>query len=112
MVSQQDAARQLITQAIKDSRKGRQQIAVELSAILGQPVTSYDLDEFTRAVRPDRGTKRFCPMEWVPALVKVTGSHALERYALCQDCRDSLELGTQAGEYLRRRRQGPGGKGR
>jgi len=100
-----DTARQQITRAIKACKKGRANVASELSALVRQTVTEYDLDEFTRAPRSDRGTKRSLPMEWVPALAKVTGSHELEQYALCQECRESLEFGKNARKYLRQRQE-------
>jgi hypothetical protein len=93
MASQQDTARHQITQAIKKCKKGRPNVAAELSALVGQTVTEYDLNEFTRDHRSDRGTKRFFPMDWVSALAKVTGSHELEQYALCDDCRRAFAIG-------------------
>ncbi len=93
MGTREDAARHAITKAIRRCKKGRKVIAKELSDLTRVTVTEDQLYEFTRAWREDRGTQKFFPMEWIPALAKVTGSHELEQYALCEECQGDIAIG-------------------
>ena len=68
-------------------------IAAELSNMVGETVTESMLHEFTRARRLDRHTKKLLTAEWLGAIAKITGSHELEQYALCDDCRKALAVG-------------------
>jgi hypothetical protein len=101
----EDPIRLLINKAIRRCGKGWAVVAAELSTAVGAKIHEWMLHEFTRARRfrtgdiNDKGTKKLFPMEWVPALAKITGSHELEQYALCDECRRALavgKLGTQA----------------
>ena len=89
----EDQIRILINRAIRRCKKGWPQVAAELSAAVGVTLTDSMLHEFTRARRPDKNTKKLFPMDWVPALAKITGSHELEQYALCPECRRALVVG-------------------
>jgi len=89
----EDQARMLINKAIRRCKKGWNTVASELSAAVGTTVTESMLHEVTRARRPDKNTKKLFPMDWVPALAKITGSHELEHYALCEECRRALAVG-------------------
>lgn len=93
MNTDEDKVRVLISKAIRGCKKGWAQVAHELSDEVKQPVTESMLHEFTRARRLDTGTKKLFPSEWIPALAAITGSHALEQYALCEDCRRALAIG-------------------
>jgi hypothetical protein len=85
--------RMLISKAIRRSKKSRKTVATELSVAVGASLTESKLYEFTRSRREDKNTKKPFPSEWIPALAAVTGSHELEQYALCDDCRRDLAIG-------------------
>ncbi len=95
----EDVIRLLINKTIKRSGKGWAVVAAELSTAVGAKISESMLHEFTRARRfrtgdiDDKGTKKLFPMEWVPALAKIIGSHELEQVALCEDCRRALAIG-------------------
>jgi len=93
MNAAENKVRALISKAIKGCKKGWAQVAHELSDEVEQPISESMLHEFTRARRLDRGTKKLFPMDWLPALAKITGSHELEQYALCDECRRALAIG-------------------
>ena len=97
--------RRTISQAIRDCSKSREQIADEMTEILGVRVTVSMLNDFTASA------KRLCrwPAAWDRAFCAVTGDHEL---LICRVRaagftvigpveRDLLELGR---EYLRRKR--------
>ncbi len=85
--------RTLISKAIRRSKKSRKTVAAELSVAAGTKVTESMLYEFTRSRREDKNTKKPFPSEWIPALSAITGSHELEQFALCDDCRRALAIG-------------------
>ena len=95
----EDPIRLLINKAIRQSGKGWPGVAAELSTAVETKINESMLHEFTRARRfragdiDDKGTKKLFPMEWVPALAKITGDHRLEEYALCGTCRRALAIG-------------------
>jgi len=89
----EDALRTLLSKSIRRSKKGWVVVATELSAAVGATITESMLHEFTRARRADKNTKKLFPMDWVAALAKITGSHELEQYALCEECRKALAIG-------------------
>ena len=83
----------LIIKAIRRSKKSRNTVAAELSVAVGKNVTESMLYEFTRSRREDKNTKKLFPSEWIPCLAAITGSHELEQYALCEECRRALTIG-------------------
>jgi hypothetical protein len=89
----EDQIRTLISKAFKRSSKSRLIIAEELSIAIEEDVTESMLYEITRCRREDKNSKKSVPSEWIPALAKITGSHELEQYALCEDCRRALAIG-------------------
>jgi hypothetical protein len=95
----EDPIRLLINKAIRRSTKGWAVVAAELSTAVGAKINESTLHEFTRGRRfrtgdiDDKGTKKLFPMEWLPALAVITGSHDLEQFALCEDCRRALAIG-------------------
>jgi hypothetical protein len=95
----EDPIRLLLSKAIRRCGKGWASVSSELSAAVGTKITESMLHEFTRARRfrggdiDERGSKKLFPMEWFPALAAITGSHELEQYALCQECRKALAIG-------------------
>jgi len=93
MNQDEEKIRILISKAIRYSKKGWDVVANELSDAVEVRITEPMLHEFTRARRPDKNTKKLFPMDWVPALAKITGSHELEQYALCPECRRALVVG-------------------
>ena len=93
MNQDEDRIRGLIGKAIRRCKKGWKQVALELSEPVEATITESMLHEFTRARRPDKNTKKLYPSEWIPALARITGSHELEQYALCEDCRRALAVG-------------------
>jgi hypothetical protein len=90
----EDPIRTLISMAIKRSGKEWATVAQELKEKVGaRKLTEQMLHEYTRSRRSDNGTKKLFPMDWVRALVEITGIHELEQYALCEDCRRALAVG-------------------
>jgi len=89
----EDQIRTLINRAFRRSSKSRVVIAEELSVAVGKDVTESMLYEITRCRREDNNTKKTVPSEWIPALARITGSHELEQFALCDDCRKALAIG-------------------
>ena len=95
----EDEVRLLLSRAITRSRKGWSTVATELGAMVGTRITESMLHECTRARRSDpfdldrKTSKKLFPMDWVPALAQITGSHELERYALCEECKRALAVG-------------------
>lgn len=95
----EDPIRLLLSKAITRCKKGWKAVAAELSDAVEAKITESMLHEFARARRfhtgdiDDKGTKKLFPMDWVPVLAKITGSHDLEQYALCEDCRRALAIG-------------------
>ena len=95
----EDPIRLLINKTIRRSGKSWAVVAAELSTVLGVKINESMLHEFPRARRfrtgdiDDKGTKKLFPMEWLPALAVITGSHELEQFALCEDCRRALAIG-------------------
>jgi hypothetical protein len=85
--------RALISKAIRRSQKSREQVAAELSGAVETRITASMLYELTRARREDKNTKKMFPSDWIPALAIITGSHELEQYALCEECRKALAIG-------------------
>jgi hypothetical protein len=83
----------LISKAIRRSKKSRKTVASELSDAVKTELTESMLYEFTRSRREDKNNKKRFPSEWIPALAAITGSHELEQYALCEDCRRTLAIG-------------------
>lgn len=96
----EDKVRTTISKAIRGCKKGWAQVAHELSDEVEQPISESMLHEFSRNRRLDRGTKKLFPSEWIPALAKITGSHELERYSLCDDCRRALAIGKLGAEVM------------
>ncbi len=90
--------RRLVAKAIKRClhHKRREDIAKELEFLVKEPVSKYDLDEFTR---PTRG--KMFPGAWVKALCQVTGDHELERYALCEQCKGIFAAGEGMARLLK-----------
>ena len=89
----EDKIRVLISRAIRGCKKGWALVAHELSDEVGEVITESMLHEFTRARRQDTGTKKLFPSDWIPTLARITGSHELEQYALCEECRRALVVG-------------------
>lgn len=83
----------LISKAIRRSSKTRAEVAQALSAAVRANLTESMLYEFTRSRREDKNTKKPFPSAWIPALASITGSHELEQFALCEECRRALAIG-------------------
>ncbi len=87
----EDEVRCLLRRRMKDSGKGRAQIAQEMCDLLGRPITPSMLADFTR-----NGTKkrqiRF-PLAWTRAFDQVTGSDDLARSQLQDEARRALSFG-------------------
>jgi len=97
--------RNIVAEMLRDAAnkgKARAQIATEMSANLGRPVSPAMLAEFTRTalqrVQENVGKptkhKRYVglPASWVPALSTATGSDKLVRHLLDSRNRELLEL--------------------
>ncbi len=95
----EEITRLLISRAIRRSKKGWATVAAELSAAVASNITESMLHEFTRARRfspfepNSKGTKKLFPADWILPLARITASHELEAFALCDDCRRALAVG-------------------
>lgn len=89
----EEKVRLLISKAVTKSKKGWKTVAEELSTAVDATITESMLHEFTRSRRTDKNTKKLFPMEWVSALARITRSHELEQFALCEECQRALTVG-------------------
>jgi hypothetical protein len=87
------ALRRLIAAEIKRSDKKRPQIALEMAALIGVPVTEHMLNDFTSK---SKSGARF-PAAFVKAFCEVVGSSSLQRFL---DDEAALAL-IQVGEHAR-----------
>ncbi len=99
MNSDEDRIRALASRAIRRCDKKREDIVKQLSNAVGETITVSMLNEITRARRfretdgANHGTRKIFTVEWLVALARITSSHELEQFALCDDCRRALAVG-------------------
>lgn len=100
MVSDEKLLRHRVSAAIRFSGKKREDVARELSRLTGDSISALDLYEHTRTPRADRAEK-ILPPTWIFHIANITGSHELEHFALCQECRDNLAVGQSVMQNFR-----------
>jgi hypothetical protein len=102
----EDEVRRLLRDAMKDSGKPREQIAGEMSQLIGRTVTASMLADFSR-----NGTKkrqvRF-PAAWVPAFCEITGDDSLRYHLMTERQRVSREVGARILDLATHQRQNKG----
>ena len=86
------AIRELIRAEIKRSDKKRPQIALEMAALTGTPVTEHMLNDFTSK---SKSGARF-PAAFVKAFCEVVGSSSLQRFLDDREALEFIEIGKQA----------------
>src|SRR5262245_27007942 len=69
------SVRQSITRAIRNSFKSREQVAAEMSCLLGCRITAHMLNDWTAE---SKGAHRF-PASFVPAFCQACGNDELQR---------------------------------
>jgi hypothetical protein len=84
----EQAIRRLAAEVMRGSRLSREQIAAQMSTLLGLRISVHMLNDYTAASH--RGA-RF-PAAWVPVFCQVTGDHRLPRLLLGASDRQRLEL--------------------
>lgn len=89
--------RQLIATEIKRSDKKRPQIALEMSALIGTPVTEHMLNDFTSK---SKSGARF-PAAFVKAFCEVVGSSALQRSLQDETTLALIQVGERARDCRR-----------
>ncbi len=85
----QRAMKELMTRAIRQSQKSREQIAEEMAALVETDVTVHMLNSYTAN---SKQAVRF-PAAFVPAFCCVTGDDRLQRMLLSPYLRSVLQLG-------------------
>jgi hypothetical protein len=98
MLNSDLAVRQLLTDALRSCPLSRQQVAEEMSRILGCAVTLSMINDFTASSRNQEKRKfpiRF-PAAWVGAFCAATGDDRLRRYLLGDHLGTLLDLGERA----------------
>lgn len=93
--------RALLTQAIRRCSKSRQQIADELSVLLGQRITVYMLNDFTSE---SKKPARF-PACFIAPLCEVIGSDELQRFVLSERLRRLLDFAERELASIRSERE-------
>lgn len=91
--------RETIKQAIRGSKKSRDQISEDLAARLGRPVSKRMLDDFAA---PSKEGSRFFPAAWVAAFCEVTGDRRLQRLLVDPEIDAALKVIEFARETVRR----------
>ena len=81
--------RRIVSAAIRNCSKKREQIADELSASLGLPVSLHMLNAFTS----ERKRAHRFPALFIESFCEITGDDSLRRFAVGEKLRDLIELG-------------------
>jgi hypothetical protein len=90
-VPAEDDLRHVLREAMKRSRKERDQIVGHMTLALGRTVTGSMLADFTRNASKKRQV-RF-PAAWVSAFCEATGDDELARFIMGPRLRELVELG-------------------
>lgn len=80
--------RQLLSDAMRESGKTRDQIATELSQRVGRTITASMLNDYTATTKE---SYRF-PAAWIGALLDITRSEQLRRFLLTVEIQTLLKL--------------------
>jgi len=93
-----DGVRKVLRNAIKSSKKGRDEIAAKMSDLLGHAITTSMLADFTR-----NGTRRRqvrFPAGWVSAFCQSVGSNELALATMGAELRGVMELREEQVKWL------------